>query len=60
MLEEFIEKPRSFSLPKMRYNNHLHGLDPYGNLEDKEIFMNHNDMDSKYEFDIEEYEKYKT
>lgn len=39
MLEQFVDVPRSFSLPKIKYNEHLHGLDP-DNEEDMEILMN--------------------
>lgn len=55
MLEQFVDVPRSFSLPKIKYNNHLHGLE----FEEIDILMNENETDSKYEYDIQEYEKFK-
>jgi hypothetical protein len=58
MLEEFVEVPRAFSLPRIRYNEHLHGLDP-DNEEDMAMLMNHSEIDTKYEYDIIEYEKFK-
>lgn len=39
MLEQFVDVPRSFSLPRIKYNEHLHGLDP-DNEEDMAILLN--------------------
>ena len=27
MLEQYIEVPKGFSLPRLKYNGHLHGVD---------------------------------
>jgi hypothetical protein len=51
--------PRSFSLPKLKYNSHIHvGGEDSENLSEVESILN--EYGSKFDFDIQPYEKFRS
>jgi hypothetical protein len=58
MLEQYIPVPRSMSLPRIKYQSHL--PEDLDSEEDLDLAMAKLSADPGYEYDISDYEKYKT
>lgn len=62
ILETYVEVPRGMSVPKLKYNEHLHRSQMKGSSDKKDFRAKEISImeeDSQYEYDVQEYEKFK-